>query len=129
MPQLVRILHRRLGSKRTKPRSTSRWDTLYTTKLIMYTIIHRYDFMGRRPLMTLWYAFNILATLFYGFCHQGGVYGAVNAISRLEMSPRAVEATIVFSNTYMPPKFPLLLAAAPGDRERRREFMWKHNMR
>lgn len=85
--------------------------------------------MGRRPLMTLWYAFNILATVFYGFCHQGGVYGAVNAISRLEMSPRAVEATVVFSNTYMPPKFPLLLPAAPGDRERRRGYMWKHNMR
>ena len=79
--------------------------------------------------MTLWYAFNILATVFYGFCHQGGVYGAVNAISRLEMSPRAAEATVLFSSTYMPPKFPLLLAAAPGDKERRRAYMWKHNMR
>ena len=85
--------------------------------------------MGRRPLMTLWYGFNILATLFYGFCHQGGVYSAVNAISGLEMSPRTSEATIVFSNTYMPPKFPLLQAAAPGHKERRRGYMLKNNMR
>ena len=67
--------------------------------------------------MTLWYAFNVLATIFLGFCHQGGVTGAVSAISSLEMSPRVTEATFVFSNTYMPPKFPLLLPAAPGDRE------------
>lgn len=103
---------------------------MHNPQLVRYTTIFlRYDFMGRRPLLTLWYAFNILATVFYGFCHQGGVYGAVNAVSRLEMSPRAAEATVVFSNTYMPPKFPLLLAAAPGDRERRREYMWKNNMR
>ena len=85
--------------------------------------------MGRRPLMTLWYAFNVLATFFLGFCHQGGVTGAVSAISSLEMSPRVTEATFVFSNTYMPPKFPLLLPAAPGDRERWRGYMWKHNFR
>merc|ERR1719188_1590643 len=85
--------------------------------------------MGRRPLMTLWYGFNILATLFFGFCHQGGVYNAVNAISGLEMSPRTSEATVVFSNTYMPPKFPLLQAAAPGHKERRRGYMLKNNMR
>merc|ERR1719471_1540290 len=80
-------------------------------------------------LMKLWYAFNVLATIFFGFCHQGGVTGAVSAISSLEMSPRVTEATVVFSNTYMPPKFPLLLPAAPGDRERWRGYMWKYNLR
>ena len=79
--------------------------------------------------MKLWYAFNVLATIFFGFCHQGGVTGAVSAISSLEMSPRVTEATVVFSNTYMPPKFPLLLPAAPGDRERWRGYMWKYNLR
>ncbi len=84
---------------------------------------------GRRPLLTLWYAFNVAMTAFFGFAHQGGVYPAVNSLTSLDFSPRAVEATVVFSHTYMPPKFPLLQPAAPGDKERRRGYMSRPNFR
>ena len=64
---------------------------------------------GRKPLLALWYAFNICMTVFFGLVHQGGVYPTVSYIGRgSEVHPDAVEANYVFSNTYMPPKFPLL---------------------
>jgi hypothetical protein len=89
----------------------------------------RYRFLGRRPLLTIWYAFNISMTVFYGFAHQGGVYPAVNSITSLDFAPRTVEATVVFSHTYMPPKFPLMQAAAPHDTDRWRGYMHKANFR
>eukprot|EP00095_Tigriopus_kingsejongensis_P005195 maker-scaffold321_size207582-snap-gene-1.32 protein:Tk05195 transcript:maker-scaffold321_size207582-snap-gene-1.32-mRNA-1 annotation:"gpi mannosyltransferase 4" len=68
----------------------------------------RVKWAGFRPLLGLWYAFNILFLFFYGFIHQGGVLPTVTFIATHKFQTGTQEANVVFSHTYMPPKFPLL---------------------
>ena len=69
----------------------------------------RWKFRNTKPLLVLWYIFNILATLFFGSVHQGGVTPMVKYIGQdLQLSKGSYEANFIWSNTYMPPTFELL---------------------
>lgn len=61
-----------------------------------------------RPLLGLWYLFNVLMVIFYGFIHQGGVLPTISFIANQKFQPGTQEANFVFSHTYMPPQFLLL---------------------
>jgi len=77
-----------------------------------------------RPLLWLWYAFNILLTVIFGMVHQGGVMPAVRQLgTSLELKAGTTEATMVFSKTYSPPGFLLL---RPESTALRRDFI-HHN--
>merc|ERR1711997_1253773 len=65
--------------------------------------------MGHKPLIVIWYAFNIAATVFFGLVYQGGVTPAVKYIARdLQLKQNTIEANVIWSHTYMPPTFELL---------------------
>ncbi len=65
-----------------------------------------------RPLLTLWYVFNVGAVLFFGLVHQAGVVPTVRWLGEgMELEESTSEVAVVFSKTYMPPRFPLLQAA------------------
>ena len=69
----------------------------------------RWKFGNHKPLIVIWYAFNIAATVFFGLVHQGGVSPAVKYIARdLQLKQNTVEANVIWSHTYMPPSFELL---------------------
>ena len=69
----------------------------------------RWKFGNHKPLIVIWYAFNIAATVFFGLVHQGGVTPAVKYIARdLQLKQNTVEANVIWSHTYMPPTFELL---------------------
>ena len=62
-----------------------------------------------KPLLVLWYIFNIAGCLFFGLMHQAGVMPAVKYIGQdLQFKPETLEANFVWSHTYMPPTFELL---------------------
>jgi len=65
----------------------------------------RYKFLGFRPLLTLWYIFNVAAAVWFGFIHQAGVLPAQKHIGGLQHDARFVN--LVYSHTYMPPRYPL----------------------
>ncbi|XP_067008941.2 GPI mannosyltransferase 4 [Anabrus simplex] len=63
---------------------------------------------GRGPaigyLLTVWYLFNILLTVFYGFLHQGGVYPLMDHLSEeMQTKPRFTVLHVVTSHTYSLP--------------------------
>ena len=61
-------------------------------------------------LLSLWYLFNILLTVFFGFLHQGGVYSLSNHFaSELQLKPRLTTIHVVTSHMYSLPLFPLQL--------------------
>jgi len=66
----------------------------------------RYKVFGYKPLLSLWYIFNILATVWFGFIHQAGVVPVTRQISYLNHGNSYVN--LVYSHTYMPPRYPLL---------------------
>ena len=68
---------------------------------------------GYKPLLTLWYIFNIFATLWFGFLHQSGVVPIQRHISSLDHGDAMVN--LVYSHTYMPPRYPLLQPLAKTD--------------
>ena len=76
----------------------------------------RWKIGGWRPLLSLWYAFNILAAVWFGFLHQSGVLPIQRSISSL--SHPSPYVNLVYSHTYMPPRLPLmaprLTTAAPA---------------
>ena len=75
---------------------------------IPYHIL-RWKFGNHKPLIVIWYAFNIAATVFFGLVHQGGVTPAVKYIARdLQLKQNTIEANVIWSHTYMPPTFELL---------------------
>lgn len=62
-----------------------------------------------KPLLTLWYAFNIGMAVFYGLVHQAGVTPAVKYIGQeLQLAKATNEVNVIWSNTYMPPTYELL---------------------
>jgi len=67
----------------------------------------RWKINGWKPMLTLWYAFNILATIWFGFIHQAGVLPIQRQISSLDHSG-APFVNLVYSHTYMPPRLPLM---------------------
>ena len=67
----------------------------------------RWKCNGYKPLLTLWYAFNILAAVWFGFIHQAGVLPIQRQISRLDHG-NVPYVNLVYSHTYMPPRFPLM---------------------
>ncbi len=78
--------------------------------VLLSSHILRYRLWGFRPLLGLWYTFNIAMVLFYGFIHQGGVTCVAGSLSgHLQNGP--TEVTVVFARTYMPPRYPLLQPA------------------
>jgi len=66
----------------------------------------RWKVAGWRPLLSFWYAFNLLASAWFGFLHQSGV----NPIQRtIAAMPHANDyVNLVYSHTYTPPRLPLL---------------------
>ena len=85
----------------------------------------RWKFCNRKPLLTLWFAFNIVCAIFFGFVHQAGVMPATNYIAEdLQLRNVTNEANFVWSHTYMPPTFKLLRIS---DRSRRRKEKLNEN--
>ncbi len=85
----------------------------------------------RRPLLTAWYAFNVGMLLSFGFCHQGGVLPVVRWLGEEAGGGGPPgEVPVVFTHTYMPPRFPLLQSAKGvetkpylhGDHAKRRRY-------
>ncbi|XP_054983985.1 GPI mannosyltransferase 4 [Sorex araneus] len=61
--------------------------------------------------------FNVLGALFFGCLHQGGLVGGLEYLRRVVHAPRPPGAptryTLLFSHTYMPPRY-LLRLPRPG---------------
>lgn len=64
---------------------------------------------GWRPLLCLWYAFNLLAAAWFGVLHQSGVTPIQRTISGLDHTGLDY-VNLVYSHTYTPPRLPLLSA-------------------
>ena len=66
-----------------------------------------------KPLLVLWYLFNIGGLFFFGMTHQAGVTQLLNRNRDILPSnaDNIGQVNIVFSHTYMPPTFQLLLPA------------------
>ena len=58
-------------------------------------------------MLTIWYAFNILAVVFFGFIHQAGVVPIQRDIGGLDHGG-VPYVNLVYSHTYMPPRYPLM---------------------
>ena len=56
-----------------------------------------------KPLLTLWYAFNILAMVWFGFIHQAGVMPIQRDIGSIDHAG-VPYINLVYSHTYMPPR-------------------------
>ena len=71
----------------------------------------RTKILGGKPLLFLWYMFNIAGLFFFGFTHQGGVTPFLRSNEDLlpKISDGVKQINVIFSHTYMPPKFPLLM--------------------
>ena len=71
----------------------------------------RTKIFGGKPLLFLWYMFNIAGLFFFGFTHQGGVTPFLRSNQDIlpSLSNDVKQLNIIFSHTYMPPKFPLLM--------------------
>ncbi|GLH15014.1 GPI mannosyltransferase 4 [Gryllus bimaculatus] len=55
-------------------------------------------------MLTLWYLFNIVLTVFYGFLHQGGVYPLMDHFNQeMQTKPRLMTIHVVTSHTYSLP--------------------------
>ena len=78
----------------------------------------RVRFFGLKPFLLLWYIFNITGLCFFGFTHQGGVTQLLHGNRDIfpAVSDNVGQVNIIFSHTYMPPKFQLLLP--PSDKDR-----------
>lgn len=56
-------------------------------------------------MIILWSVFNLLGSVFFGFCHQGGIIPAISRIHREFIKDTTVHTgNIVFWKTYMPPR-------------------------
>ncbi|XP_039449809.1 GPI mannosyltransferase 4 [Culex pipiens pallens] len=54
-----------------------------------------------RPLLRLWYTFNIILTIFYGFVHQAGVYQlAAHMSQQLAATPSTTQTYLITSHIY-----------------------------
>ncbi len=55
----------------------------------------------------IWICFNLLAFVFYGYVHQGGVIASLNYVQKMYTHPSNLEMDqhVVYYNTYMPPRF------------------------
>jgi len=62
-----------------------------------------------KPMLTVWYAFNILAVVWFGFIHQAGVVPLQRDIGNLDHG-HVPYVNLVYSHTYMPPRYPLMQA-------------------
>ena len=71
----------------------------------IYTKMHifRWKVGGWKPLLTLWYAFNILAMAGFGFIHQAGVMPIQRDIGALDHGG-VPYVNLVYSHTYMAPR-------------------------
>ena len=67
----------------------------------------RWKVGGWRPLLSLWYAFNILAMVWFGFVHQAGVTPVQAQIGAMDHG-NVPYINLVYSHTYMPPRHLLL---------------------
>ena len=54
-------------------------------------------------MLTVWYAFNILAVVWFGFIHQAGVVPLQRDIGNLDHG-HVPYVNLVYSHTYMPPR-------------------------
>lgn len=55
-------------------------------------------------MLTIWYLFNIILTVFYGFLHQGGVYPLMDHLNNeMHTKPRLMTIHVVTSHTYSLP--------------------------
>ena len=62
-----------------------------------------------KPLLWIWFIFNITCGIFFGFIHQAGVLPATKYIANdLHFSSSTQEANFIWSHTYMPPTFQML---------------------
>ena len=62
-----------------------------------------------RPLLWIWFIFNITCGIFFGFIHQAGVMPATKYIANdLQFSSSTQEANFIWTHTYMPPTFQML---------------------
>ncbi len=69
----------------------------------------RWKWNGIKPILVIWYIFNIAMSVFYGLIHQGGVSPAIKYIGQdLSLRSSTQEVNVLWSHTYMPPKFGLL---------------------
>ena len=73
---------------------------------------------GLKPFLFLWYLFNVAGLCFFGFTHQGGVTQLLQGNKDIfpVVTDNVGQVNIIFSHTYMPPKFQLLLP--PSDKGR-----------
>ena len=68
----------------------------------------RFKVYGFKPLLTLWYIFNVIAMVWFGFVHQAGVMPVQKFIGRMTHDDNPPPyINLVYSHTYMPPRFPL----------------------
>lgn len=66
------------------------------------------------PLRAIWIAFNLIAGLFFGFVHQGGVIPSLSTAQHtLTTQP---EVHVAYYQTYIVPQFPLLLPRYESER-------------
>jgi len=80
---------------------------LLPTIVLMCAHKLRFKVFGRKPLLSTWYVFNILAALWFGFVHQAGVLPAQKFISGVKQDG-VDTVNLVYAYTYMPPRYPLL---------------------
>jgi len=67
----------------------------------------RYKVLGYRPLLSLWYMFNIACVVWFGYVHQAGVLPVQRHLGGLKEDSTEY-INLVYSHTYMPPRYPLL---------------------
>jgi len=70
----------------------------------------RWKAYGYKPLLTLWYIFNIIAMVWFGFVHQAGVMPVQKFIGR-QQHDDVPYINLIYSHTYMPPRYPLFQPA------------------
>ena len=67
----------------------------------------RWKVGGWRPVLSLWYAFNILAMVWFSFIHQAGVTPLQGQLGTMDHG-KVPYINLVYSHTYMPPRHLLL---------------------
>ena len=82
-----------------------RWDSQSDNRDT--SVLCRWKVGGWRPLLSFWYAFNILAMVWFSFVHQAGVTPVQGEIGGMDHG-RVPYINLVYSHTYMPPRHLLL---------------------
>jgi len=86
---------------------------------------------------SLWYSANVVCILFFGFFHQGGIYGAQNYFHQYihQHRPSLTNTHLIYFHTYMPPMSLLALpdrtasvVKANGTRYRRGQSVFVEDM-